>query len=272
MHKMMENEYPEVEEFVLGTVDSIFKQGAFINLDEYSGKRGMLPLSEISLKWIRNIHDYVKVGQKVVLLVLNVNPQRGHIDLSLRRVTDAQRKEKLQDVKQKQRAVKLLEALADDLKLNKKEFLEKIGFKLEDDFGSIYKGLEAISVDRKVADKLDLDLKVKTRLVEVVEKSIKPPYVEIAGYVNLYSYEPDGVDDIKNALGRIMECKTDKYTLEVNYISAPVYRILIRAPEYKTAEKVLKESTDRGVEYIKAHHGLGEFYRDDPAKQQSPGK
>ena len=100
-----ENRYPEAGEYVIGTVDSIFKQGAFITLDEYLGKKGMLPLSEISLKWVRNIRDYVREGQKVVLLVLGVNPERGHIDLSLRRVVDAKRKEKLQQVKQLQRSM-----------------------------------------------------------------------------------------------------------------------------------------------------------------------
>lgn len=95
--------FPKEGEFVLGTVQSLFKQGAFITLDEYKGQRGMLHLSEISLKWVRNIRDYVKEGQKVVLLVLRVDPSRGHIDLSLRRVNEAQKKQKLQDVKQEQR-------------------------------------------------------------------------------------------------------------------------------------------------------------------------
>ncbi|HIE33962.1 MAG TPA: S1 RNA-binding domain-containing protein, partial [Candidatus Altiarchaeales archaeon] len=94
-----ESRYPEPGELVIATVQNIFKQGAFVTLDEYGNKRGMLHLSEISLKWVRNIRNYVKEGQKVVLLVLRVNPERGHIDLSLRRVSDAQRKAKLQEVK-----------------------------------------------------------------------------------------------------------------------------------------------------------------------------
>ena len=106
--------FPEDGELVLGTVDSIFKQGAFISLDEYSDRRGLLHLSEISLKWVRNIRDYLREGQKVVLFVLKVDPSRGHIDLSLRRVNDAKRKEKLQEVKQRQRSQKLFELLAQE--------------------------------------------------------------------------------------------------------------------------------------------------------------
>ena len=65
---MSKEEYPEQGELVLGTVKSIFNQGAFIDLDEYTGRRGMLHISEITLKWVRNIRDYVKENQKVVLI------------------------------------------------------------------------------------------------------------------------------------------------------------------------------------------------------------
>jgi len=38
-----DNRYPEAGEYVIGTVDSIFKQGAFITLDEYNGKKACCP-------------------------------------------------------------------------------------------------------------------------------------------------------------------------------------------------------------------------------------
>ncbi|MCX6695114.1 MAG: S1 RNA-binding domain-containing protein, partial [Candidatus Altiarchaeota archaeon] len=218
-------EYPEAGELVLGTVKDIFKQGAFIILDEYGGMRGMLHLSEISLKWVRNIRDYVKEEQKVVLLVLGVNPEKGHIDLSLRRVTDSQRKQKLQQVKQRQRAEKLIEVLAKDLKENPSELKDKIGTEILKKYDSVYAGLEAIASDNSAADGLAIDAKLKKKLVELVVKSIKAPFVEITGYVEFRSYEPDGVNMVRKALTEIEGHKTQDATLKINYVSAPYYRV-----------------------------------------------
>jgi translation initiation factor 2 subunit 1 len=257
-----ESGYPEAGEYVIGTVDSIFKQGAFIALDEYRGKKGMLPLSEISLKWVRNIRDYVREGQKVVLLVLGVNPDRGHIDLSLRRVVDAKRKEKLQQVKQLQRSEKLFEVLAGELKSPPEEIKAMLSEKLLKHYNSFYEGLEAIASDEHAADKLDLDEKYKKPFIELVQKSIKPPYVFITGYVELKSYEPTGVNIIKEALKKVEKHEADHDSkIEVSYISPPIYRIKVRSADYKTAEKVLKSAADEGIEHMRKNSSSGEFHR-----------
>lgn len=258
---MADDGYPDEGEYIIGTVDNIFKQGAFIKLDEYEGKKGLLHLSEISLKWVRNIHDYVKEGQKVVLLVLRVKPDRGHIDLSLRRVADAKRKEKLQEVKQRQRAEKLFELLAKDLKVKTETLERDIGSKLLDRYETLYKGLEAISADNTVADDLDIKPKWKKKFVELVSKSIKPPYVEITGYAELRSYDPGGVEHVKKALKAMKKEETEDTTVTINYISAPIYSISVRSTDYKTAEKALKDSIEKGITYIKKHNGEGEFHR-----------
>jgi len=264
---MSGEEFPETGELILGTVKEIFKQGAFVTLDEYGDVKGMLHLSEISLKWVRNIRDYVKEEQKVVLLVLGVNPQKGHIDLSLRRVTDAQRKVKLQEVKQRQRAEKLLELLAVDLKENQAVVKDRIGKELLKKYDSVYKGFEAIVADNSVAEKLDLDAKWKKKLAEIVVKSIKSPYVEIAGYIELRSYEPDGVNNIKSSLAEVEKHNTKETKLKVSYISAPYYRITVKAPNYKEAEKVLKTCVDQGIKHIESRRGEGLFHRELPAQK-----
>jgi translation initiation factor 2 subunit 1 len=257
-----ERGYPEAGEYVIGTVDSIFKQGSFITLDEYQGKKGMLPLSEISLKWVRNIRDYVREGQKVVLLVLGVNPERGHIDLSLRRVVDAKRKEKLQQVKQLQRSEKLFEVLAGELKMPPEEIKRILGEKLLKHYNSLYEGLEAIASDEHAADKLELDEKLKKPFIELVQKSIKPPFVYITGYVELKSYEPTGVTIIKEALKKVEKYEVDHDSkIEVSYISPPIYRIKVRSIDYKMAEKVLKSAADEGIEHMRKNSSSGEFHR-----------
>jgi translation initiation factor 2 subunit 1 len=262
---MAQADYPEPGELVLGTVKNIFNQGAFIDLDEYPGKRGMLHLTEISLKWVRNIRDYVKEEQKVVLLVLRTDPSRGHIDLSLRRVNDAQRKLKLQQVKQKQRAAKLVEIMANDLKMDKDEAMAAVS-KAFAGYESVYAGLEAIAADNSVAAKLDLGEKARKKLLELVVKSIKPPLVEITGYVELHSYESDGINAVKGALAEIRKHKAADCEMDLTYVSAPLYRVKVTASDYKTAEKCLRNSVDQGIKSIEGDKGTGVFHRELEAK------
>jgi len=260
-----EDEYPEQGELILGTVKNIFNQGAFIELDEYQGKRGMLHITEISLKWVRNIRDYVKEGQKVVLLILRTDPTRGHIDLSLRRVTDAQRKQKLQQVKQKQRAAKLIELMAADLKMKPEDLMTEVTRALSS-YDTVYAGFEAIAADQESADRLDLNEKLRKKLVEFITKSIKPPLVEIDGFIELRSIEPDGIKHIKSALSEVKKHEPADCKLELTYISAPIYRIKVSAADYKTAEKAMRNAVDQGIKFIESRHGTGEFHRELQAK------
>ena len=258
---MAQADYPEPGELILGTVKNIFNQGAFIDLDEYEGKRGMLHLTEISLKWVKNIRDYVKEGQKVVLLVLRVDPSRGHIDLSLRRVADSQRKLKLQQVKQKQRAQKLTEIVAAELKMRPEDAIASVAQAMGE-YDSVYAGMEAIAADNKVADGLALDKRLKEKLVEQINKSIKPPEVEVTGYVELNSFEPDGINAVKGALAEISKHKQNDSQMELTYISAPIYRVKVLAADYKTAEKAMRSAVDQGIRFIEANKGTGTFHRE----------
>ena len=101
--------YPSPGEIVIGTVTRVLDFGAFVSLDEYEDKEGMVHISEVAPGWVKDIRDHVKKGQKVVCKVLSVNPKRGHIDLSIKDVTERQKKEKLQQWKSELRAFKWLE-------------------------------------------------------------------------------------------------------------------------------------------------------------------
>jgi len=255
------SEYPEEGEFVLGTVKEIFNQGAFISLDEYGGKNGMLHISEMSLKWVRNIRDYVREGQKVVLQVLKTNPSKGHVDLSLRRVSDAQRKIKLQQVKQEQRVAKIIEMVSEQASIDKNNLRGDIESKISSDYASTYDFFEAVSSDAKNAEKLKLPKKTLDTLIDVVGKSIKPAFVEVTGYVELINYSKDGVEEIKKAFESI-ESKDDE--VKATYISAPLYRLKVKSDDYKKAEKTLKAAAEQCIQYNNGHGGEGVFRREMP--------
>src|SRR4030066_358090 len=99
--------FPEIGDLIIATIETVTDYGAYAKLDEYN-KRGLLHVSEISSSWIRNIRDFVREGQKMVLKVLRVDLEKGHIDLSLRRVTKRERIEKILSWKRERKADALI--------------------------------------------------------------------------------------------------------------------------------------------------------------------
>src|SRR3972149_8090519 len=138
--KMTEHkpEWPEIGDLVIATIETVTDYGAYAKLDEYN-KRGLLPVSEISSSWIRNLRDFVREGQKMVLKVLRVDLEKGHIDLSLRRVTKRERIEKVMLFKKVRKAEALLKGVAEKTGLPTQEIYAKAGVLLEEEYG-LYDG------------------------------------------------------------------------------------------------------------------------------------
>src|SRR5439155_23833651 len=86
--------------------------GAFVTLDEYESKSRFIHIAEVSSGSIKYIRDYVREGQKVVCKVLKVDTDKGHIDLSLKAVNEHQRREKIQEWKNEQKAENRLRIVA----------------------------------------------------------------------------------------------------------------------------------------------------------------
>src|SRR3990172_126972 len=97
--------WPEEGEIVICTVTRILPNSVFANIDEYR-RSGMIHISEVAPGRIRNIRDYVSEGRVVVCQILQVNREKGHIDLSLRRVSEIAKRKKLEEVKLEQKAEK----------------------------------------------------------------------------------------------------------------------------------------------------------------------
>ncbi len=96
--------FPEVGDLVVATVKRVEDYGAYVKLDEFAGIEGLVHISEMATTWVRNIRDHAREGQKLVLKVLRVNPQRNQIDLSLRRVTGREKSEKMLEWKKERKA------------------------------------------------------------------------------------------------------------------------------------------------------------------------
>jgi translation initiation factor 2 subunit 1 len=227
---------PEEGELVLCTVTSVQSHSVFVRIDEY-GKSGMIHISEISPGRIRNIRDYVVEGKVVVCKVLKINMERGHIDLSLRRVSEGQRREKVNEIKQEQKAEKIIEFVARSMKITKDELFTRIQENIFKNYPTVYSVFEEVINDDKVLENIGIPKGISDKLVELIKQRIKPPEVILNGKVKVFSYEPDGVERVKKILLKIEGFDEE---INISYLGGGLYSFSIRDSDYKSAEKKLK--------------------------------
>ena len=53
-------EWPEPGFLVVGTINRVVPYGAYVTLNEYSDKEGLLHISELSSRWVKNIRNHVR--------------------------------------------------------------------------------------------------------------------------------------------------------------------------------------------------------------------
>ena len=69
---------------VYGTVTGIETYGIFVSCDDYY--TGLIHISEISHGFVKNINDFVKVGDIIFVEVLDVDEELGHLKLSIKNI------------------------------------------------------------------------------------------------------------------------------------------------------------------------------------------
>ncbi|MBT4651079.1 S1 RNA-binding domain-containing protein [Candidatus Woesearchaeota archaeon] len=228
---------PDIDEVVLCKVTKIFPNSVFVDFLEYNDS-GMVHISEISPGRIRNLRDYVTVGRQIVCKVLRIDRERGHIDLSLRRVNSNQKREKLDEVKQEQKAENLVSNVAKRLDIPFKDLYNQVTEKIFQEYSYLHQCFKDI-VDNAVSlEKLGLDKKVSQEIEESVLDKFKPVKITISGTINLETYIPEGVEKIRTIL---LEIGKISKTINVNYLGAGAYKLIIEDLDYKPAEKNLKK-------------------------------
>ena len=255
-------EWPEVGDLVIASIQKVTNYGAYVFLDEY-GKEGLLHISEVSSGWVRNIRSFVREGQKTVLKVLRVDAEKGHVDLSLRRVTKRERREKILTWRRDRKAEGLLRSVAEKLNMPAEEVLEKTIGPIEAKFGELYRGLEKTAKEGpEVLLELGVPKNLAVAIAEIAKEKIKLPLVKIKGTLELQCVKPDGVVRIREALLSAQKIEKPSGTrVRVYVVAPPKYCIEVLAEDYKKAENVLEKAAETAIKNITKSGGIGAFHR-----------
>ncbi|HJJ82722.1 MAG TPA: translation initiation factor IF-2 subunit alpha [Methanocorpusculum sp.] len=253
----MSGKWPIEGELVVCSVVEVKDFAAFVTLDEYEKREGLIPIAEVARGWIKYIRDYIREGQKVVCKVLSVDTARGHIDLSLKDVNEHQRREKIQDWKNEQKAHKWIGFASEASKVPAKEYEDA----MYAEYASLYSAFEDIVLEpEKTLAKFDLSDEAKAALQKMAEENVKIQKVTISAILELISNKPDGVNIIRRAL-RSAAPKIDGAEIEILYLGAPNYRIKVTATDYKKAERALEKASDAAIGVRVRAEGTGKLIR-----------
>ncbi len=250
---------PKAGDYVIVKISHIVPYGAFCELVEYPGYRGFIHISEVSTAWVKNIRQHVKEGQMRVAKVLRVSHDKKMCDLSLKRVSGAIERRKMEEVRRRKRAKGLMAVLEKQVGEKVPEGLEK---ELAEHFGDVLRAFEeaALRGEDALAD-VPIPEKWKRAIVSVAKKYIEIPRKTVRARLEIVVPGPNGVDVIKNTLMSARKLAEKEAHTDANIYTqgAPTYIVEITSHDYKTANRVLKDVCEYVVDAIRRAGGEASF-------------
>ncbi len=236
---------PERNKLVVCRVSKINPHSVIVYILEYE-TTGLIHVSEVASRWVRDIREFVKEKQYIVCRVMRSEP--GNVSLSLKRVHREDTARKLNEFKRERRAEKLLEmagkSIGKDLTQTKKEIWDL----LIEEFGTLTKMFElSLKTPDLLAKKGLTDEWVKA-ITEIANKNFAEKTFIVKGLLKLITHEPEGVELIKKALK-----KAEDEGLSVQYVSAPKYIIEASGKNYKEVENKVRTVGEKITKDFEKH-------------------
>ena len=254
---------PEEGELVVVTVKNVKQNGVYVDFDEYPGLEGFIFIGEIASGWVKNIRSFVRDGQRLICKVMRTKKDGSSLELSLKSVSEERRRDRLQEWKNEQRSLQLLKVCGEKVGWSEAE-RDSLGEDLVSSFGTLYTAFEEAAMNETAIIDAGFEGDWITEFIEIAIENIIPPFVEIKGSLNLSINVDNGVDVIRDALVSAEQYSSEKDEVSVMcfYDGAPEYRLVLKAPDFKTAEDLWVEVTDSIIKVMEENGGQAATFRD----------
>jgi translation initiation factor 2 subunit 1 len=252
--------FPEVGDLLLCKVTNIQYNSVFVVLEEYENKSGMIHISEVSAGRIKNIREFVVEGKVIICKVLNINEERGYIDLSLRRVSKGQQRMKADEMKQEQRAEKLIEFYCQQAKRQLPQVYDQVSTPLFKHFAYVFQAFDEVVKNNADLSTFGVPKDISEPLSVVIKENIKPREIEIKGVLSLESYHSDGLGIIAMTLEAAhKKCPA----VDISYAGGGKYNVVVHSDNFKDAEKMLKDATETAITVAEKAKAKVDFKREE---------
>jgi len=235
---------PDTDELVMVRVHSIDDVGVLCHLLEYNNLEGFLPRSEISRKRMRSVLRHVRTGQKQVLQVLRVDPERGFVDLSKKYITDVER-EAGSDKYNKGKTVHSITSYVAELTHKEVEDIYKkyVWGLYDSEHAHPFDAFKSLASEGEPIwkDVEDPDPEVIDAFAKVVKQRLATQPVKIGAQIEVTCYSEAGIDDIKHALRTAQASAKD---VKIQLISSPLYLLFTTTIDETKGEQLINDVVD----------------------------
>ncbi len=233
--------YPDKYEYVICKVDRIMPYGVNVILEEYEGIIGYVPLSQVAPRWIKNIRNFVKVGQIKVGKVTHINTEKQQVDISFAVVTDTQENQKLNEWRQTKRVQQLINLLAKDINKDPDALWDSIVNPILEKYDSVYDAFKDMIIYGQEYVTI-IPKELRAPLYNILKNNIVIHERELSEEIKISTNDPNGIDKIKTLFSGIPEDK--ELETNITYIGNGKYLIKLKAIDYKKIEKYLTKIND----------------------------
>ncbi|XP_953924.1 eukaryotic translation initiation factor 2 alpha subunit, putative [Theileria annulata] len=254
--RFYEQKYPEPEDLVMVKVNRIEAQGVYVSLLEYDDREGLILLNELSKRRYRSINKLVKIGRHEVVLVLRVDPLKGYIDLSKRRVTP-------EDI------IKCEERFSKSKKVHQtvRHIAQKHGISVEElnreCIWPLYKSYphaldalkEAAANKDNVFKNISISQEVIDSLLQDIQLRLVPQALKLKCSIDVWCFGPEGINAVKMSLGK---AKLLDPQISIRLIAPPQYEILTSCFDKEAGLALMNQTLEVIEKNIKSFIG-GDF-------------
>ena len=232
---MIRKGLPAEGELVVAKVKKVTPYSAFADMLEYDGEI-MIHISEVSSTWVKNINKFLHQGEIIVARIVKVDPEKGYVDASIRRVSSGEKKRRMNQYKVDVKMERLLEMLGKKYNKSLDQMYKELGNEIINKYVSFYDFYVEIREKGEAALK-PIKSPLKKEFYDLIKEQVKTNKLVMKRTVEVKSYEPNGVDVVKKELSKLKS----KYGAKIYTIGPPRYVVEIQVDSYKEGEKIFSK-------------------------------
>ncbi len=244
-------EKTEAGDLVVVQVKEIRPNSVLVDILD-TGEEGMVHISEVARTWIKDIRKYVKDKELTVAQVLPQRANSNFIDVSLKRVNENQKKNRLREWQQQKKVEKFVNKLSSLLEEDTGSIQQNVIEPLEERYETPFKGFEMALVEPEDVKEL-LGKKYFDAIASVAQENIRVKEYTLEETITLAFTDANGLKHIQQALS--LPDIPDTVSAKITYLASPTYKVTVTGKDVKDCKKAMQTIIEHIQSYADQHKG-----------------
>jgi translation initiation factor 2 subunit 1 len=240
------NDFPEPNETVFVQLESFSEHGLYCRLIEYGNKEGFLLYSELEKRVYYDKYKYFNFKKVYPMTVLAVDPRKGQIDLSHRKIKANEREKNVDDFQSVSKIYRLTEEFSELTGIPHGDVLQLTMYQImkKDELDNSHKKLKSIL--QRPKSFIDNVKRVypseSEEYLDSLSSRITSTTRVICQNFNLTVYSDDAINEIK----KLLSFPDIDQNVKIEYVNSPTYRIIVEC-------KLDDETNELIDDYVEMH-------------------